>query len=289
MRFLPSFHHQDSVETPLGLRPWANGLRFSKAAENTCGYHDSENSSTLRQKNQELVAQLREAILRCQSQWRPAQGEPAISTGCPLLDTLLPHHGWRWGTIVEWVALGEGAGAKKIALATVRPAITKGAILFVVDPHRRFYPPAAIETGIPPQAIVVLYPQSTKDTIWTIDQILRTGKGIVVWADVPPYSPAVARRFQLAAEQSGAIGFFFRSYLSGKGPSWSDLQLIVSPLSSQGSEDQWQWRIELHRSRGHLLPDKPKVELSWNEWTGSWDSVSPLARAAVTGGRFARA
>lgn len=277
------------VDVSASLWSQANGSILLSTEKDLRDDHHNENLFTSGQEKEQTIARLREAILRCQAQWRPAQGEPAISTGCPPLDALLPHRGWRWGTIVEWLAYGHGAGAKQLALGTLQPAVAKGAVLFVVDPHRQFYPPAAVEAGIPPHAIVIIFPSDQKDTIWTIVQILQVGKGVVVWADLPRCSPAVARRFQLAAEQSGALGFFFRDPASAGGLVWADLQLAVRPLPSLTPGERRQWRIELRRARGCLLPQNPNVELTWDEWTGAWGSASPVASATAAARRWARA
>ncbi|MCS7238290.1 MAG: hypothetical protein NZ899_08475 [Thermoguttaceae bacterium] len=248
--------------------------------QDLCLHHHGEQISISEVTRQEIVAQLREAILRCEAQWRPARGEKPVSTGCQALDSLLPHGGWQWGTIVQWLSSGQGAGAKQIALASLKPLVAKSGVLFVVDPRREFYPLAAQAAGIPLEAIILIYPQTKRDLLWAIGQVLEGGKGAILWTDLPSCSRAVYRRFLLAVEQKGSLGFFFRPLDRGTNSLWADIELVVRPLARKGSEDCWGWQVELVRSRGAFV-HKKAVEIFWDEWADCWHNAPPLAFSAA--------
>lgn len=247
--------------------------------QNSCGHH-SKHLSIYGGKRQELVSQLREAIFRWEAQWRPLRQEKPISTGCQALDALLPQGGWQWGTIVQWLTPSQGTGVKQLALASLKPLVDKSSRLVVVDPLREFYPPAAQAVGIPLEALILIYPQTKKDLLWTIGQVLESGKGVILWADLPRCGQGVYRRFQLTVEQRGSLGFFFGTFGRGKISWWADIQLLVRPLSGQEDKAGWGWQVELLRSRGAFV-HKKAVEIFWDEWAHTWGDVPSMALPAA--------
>jgi hypothetical protein len=91
----------------------------------------------------ELVDSLREEIARLEEARRPAS-EAVVSSGFGPLDQLLPARGFHRGTLVEWLASGDGSGVESMAVSAAREACREGGALVVFDPTREFYPPAAV-------------------------------------------------------------------------------------------------------------------------------------------------
>jgi len=174
-------------------------------------------------------------------------GKPTISSGCSMLDSALPGGGYSPGTIVEWVDGGErtsrglggsrgfgssggfGNGSLYLALTAARCAMQdSNKYLVVIDSEESFYPPAALYMGIAMERVIVLRPPSFEDAMWAIDQSLRSSAVAAVVARLERLSDLNARRFQLAAEQNGALGLFLRPASARSQPSWSEVQWGVS-------------------------------------------------------------
>lgn len=179
-------------------------------------------------------------------------GKGTISSGCSVLDNALPGGGYSLGTIVEWVddhqrggersAGGFGNGSLYLALTAARCAMQESnKYVVVIDSEESFYPPAALYMGLALERIIVLRPPSYDDAMWAIDQSLRSSAVAAVVARLDKLSDLNARRFQLAAEQNGALGLFLRPASARSQPSWSEVQWGVcnqhtNPMSSQGTE-----------------------------------------------------
>lgn len=136
---------------------------------------------------------------------------------------------------MEWVSLQPGAGASTLALLTAKQAcLARSGDLAVVDPDNRFYPPAAAAWGIDLQRVIWIQPSSKKDLLWAVDQCLRCSglSAILAWVDA--VDSHTFRRWQLAAEQSGALGCLLRPEKAQLESSWADLRLGVSPLVDSG-------------------------------------------------------
>ncbi len=182
-----------------------------------------------------------------------------ISSGSEVIDRHLPDGGYSKGTLVEFLQNGPGSGASSLALITARQAMASGKYFVVVDPSRRFYPPAAVAFGLSLERIIVVHPSDKADTIWAFDQSLRSQAVGAVWAAIDQFDDRQARRLQLAAEQGGGLGLLIRDESKMRGqPSWADIQWRIAsrPAPSdvvntnfQSTNCRW---IDLHllRCRG---------------------------------------
>jgi hypothetical protein len=125
--------------------------------------------------------------------WRHALADPSeaaervatVSSGCPALDRILPDHGFRPGTLVEWLTSGPGDGATTFAFRTAVKATNGDGAVVVVDASGEFYPPAAIALGLEPSRLIVVHPGSPADHTWALDQALRCPAvaAAVAWPD----------------------------------------------------------------------------------------------------------
>ena len=160
-----------------------------------------------------LIDSLRHQIRKLETV-RRADDSQVISTGCPGLDQHLPNHGngrgLATGTLTEWLAPASGCGAELLSLLAARQATVNGGALVIVDPLNRFYPPAAAAWGINLENTIVLRGSSLSSLFWAIDQALRSPAVAAVWGKIDQVSERWLRRFQLSAEQSGAMGMFVR-------------------------------------------------------------------------------
>ena len=181
------------------------------------------------QQIQDLKARLHEVERSC----RPAK-EPPIVTG-NVLDQLLPKKGWETGTLIEW--LGEdGGGAATLALAIAARLLQRGGALVVIDSRREFYPPAAANLGILLERTVVVQPRPGRDSLWAMEQSLRSEAVSVALGWFQELQDRTARRLQLAADAGGGVGFLLRPLACQAEPSWAEARLRVMALPVEWDE-----------------------------------------------------
>jgi len=231
----------------------------------------------------EQIARLQEQIDRLETGRRAALDPAPVASGCGPLDRLLPGRGLRRGTLVEWLAEGEGTGAATLAMLAAREAARERGAVVVLDGRGEFYPPAALRLGIEREQLVVVRTANQADHGWALDQVLRC----------PGVAAAVAhpeelggrldgrsfRRLQLAAEQSGGLGLLLREAAARSEPSWADVRLLVTPWpNARGGRGI---RIELLRCRG--TAGGQSVDVEWDDETCTVCLAAQLADPASYG------
>jgi len=244
------------------------------------------------------------------SSW--GEKRPSLSSGCPALDQVLLGGGIRAGSLIEWLGDGPGSGVSLLPLAAVRAVQQNGGVVVIVDREgidRRsnFYPPAAAAWGIDLEKVVVVHPVNDSDELWAIDQALRCTDVAAVMAWPNRIGSHTFRRWQLAAESSGAVGLFVRPAREQGEPTWANLRLLVSPpaaglsppaaalsssvaaaaaaaaLGRRPSLEKlvaspgklvagWRWRVKVLRCRG-VLGDW-EVEVEVDQCTGEIHETS---------------
>jgi protein ImuA len=191
----------------------------------------------------DLAARIREIEAAAGSPTRTAFAVPL-----PLLDTLLNQATLRAGSLVELLAVAEGAGAWTLALVWASRACAERKALVLVDARGWFYPPGAAALGIDLEHVILVRPTSRPDGQAALDQALRCAAvgAVVGWCD--RLIAAEAQRLKLAAEAGGGLGLILRPFGAARGPSFADLRLRVEPLLS--TEVARRVRIEVVRWRG---------------------------------------
>jgi protein ImuA len=231
----------------------------------------------------EVIRELQER-LRSLERSHHAVGKATWSTGIAPLDRLLPSGTLRSGTLIEWLADAEGAGAATLALLSAVHLLreTTG-VLVVVDPPGEFYPPAAAQLGVPLDRLVVVRPRGVKETLWTIEQSLRSRGAMVVFANLGPLDGRVFRRLQLAAETGGGIGYLMRPVACRGEPTWAESRLLVEGLPTPARSGR---RLKVTSLRGQDA--NGTVELEVCDETGDV-RLAPRLAVAKTSARSARA
>jgi len=266
----------------------------------------------------EVIEQLRQRMDQLQG---TTPSTERVSTGIAALDALLPHGGWRPGTLVEWLAEGAGSGAGVLALLSASPFLQRGfssqgepgalatgathseprvspvanapgspnerAAFVVVDETRTVYPPVFAGLGIPLEDTIIIRPQKALDKCWALEQSLRCpGVALTFAAEgrgQKPFSSASLRRLQLAAETGGGLGILLRPALVREQPSWAHLRLLVRAAPSASSQSSRRYlQVELLHARGGKSDGI--IDLELNDETGHVRVVSPLADPALAAG-----
>ncbi len=210
--------------------------------------------------SRELIESLRDRIASLEGARRPREKKP-ISSGCEGLDQILPDHGFHRGTLVEWLASGEGCSAESLVFATAREAWRAGGAVVVCDQAQQFYPPAAVRLGIKPEGMIVVQAASDADNLWALDQALRCPgvAAAVAWPE--KLDPRTFRRLQLAAEQGGGLGLLVRPARAKSEPSWAEIRLAIEPMPTTEPHGPRRLRIQLLRSRGGPTGAVAEVEI----------------------------
>jgi hypothetical protein len=195
-----------------------------------------------RAEQRSLVQALAERVREFQTARRRGNSR-VVSTGYAALDRALAEScesrrdsptwgGFRHGTLVEWLAGGEGGGATTLALASAREACGASGTLVVIDRRRTFYPLAAMASGVDLSRVILVRPANDRDETWAIDQSLRSGGAAAVLAWPEKLDDHLFRRLQLAAEAGGSLGLFVRPAAARQEPSWAEVRLLVEPMAS---------------------------------------------------------
>ena len=185
-----------------------------------------------------------------------------VSSGSEAIDRILPHPGFRRGSLVEWFEEQPGSGRETVSLLSARPALNNGGVIVVIDSSSMFYPPAAAAFGIDLERLIIVRTQDSSERHWAWDQALRCPGVAMVWGWLGQLDSRWFRRFQLSAESSGALGFLLRPARMRGRPTWSDLQLQVNARPGRSSR---RFQVELVRCRGQ--GSALVVDLELNELT----------------------
>ena len=248
--------------------------------------------------NQALVQQLRNRIERIETSARADDGQ-TISSGCDVIDGLLPEGGYRRGTLIEWLGgpgragggfsqgnSGGGCGADYLSLLTAANACADGGALVIADRHRQFNPPAAAAIGIDLGNVVVIRPPEEKsphdrryddEFFWAIDQALGCSAVAAVWGVVDRIGERWFRRCQLSAEASGTMGLFVRPASAINQPAWSEVRWhVTARRSAVTSAATQQLELKLVRCRGGRSGQRANLQI--DTVTGKISSWRPAAK-----------
>ncbi|HTE40494.1 MAG TPA: translesion DNA synthesis-associated protein ImuA [Steroidobacteraceae bacterium] len=187
----------------------------------------------------------------------------ARDTGFSSLNSLLPGQGWPLGALIELLPKREGIGEMRLVLPALKKLCQEARdIVFVRPPHLP-YPPALAKAGLPLNRIVWIDATSDEDARWVAEQTLRQGLvgAVLLWSDCT--KDISLRRLQLAARESDALSFLYRSPQAATAASPAALRMTLSPLPAG-------LQIELLKVQGgrparitlppNLLPKPPSSE-----------------------------
>jgi hypothetical protein len=199
------------------------------------------------------------------------------------LEELLSGRGLGRGALVECLAESEGQGAETLALIVAGRMIRSGGMLVVLDDQGTFYAPMALALGIDPEAMVVIRPDQAADSLWALEQTLRSPGVKAVICRLNFLSDQGMQRLKRAAEVGGGLGFLLRSASVRSFSSWAEVRLLVRGVSCQSQG--WRLSVDVLKSQKGLIGKTVEVEIDHE--TGDLRPVprvaSPTAVVTKTG------
>jgi len=158
----------------------------------------------------------------------------ASSTGFAALDQRLPGGGWPHGALVELIGDGLIRPELALALPTLVRLTREGRQAALVGPPHLPYAPALHRAGVDLRQLWVLTTDKDSDTVWAMEQLLRTPSCGFVLGWPRRLDERNQRRLQLAAEHSGAIALAARPPRSAGDPSVAAVRLRVTARPDGG-------------------------------------------------------
>ena len=158
---------------------------------------------------------------------------------------------------MEWV--GDASGAGTLSLVVGRPWCQSDRPAVLIDLKQQIYPVALSVLGIDLSTLIFVHPKSEREALWACEESLRCNAVSLVWANLERLTGLAFRRLQLAAEESGCVGFLVRPLAALQQPSWADVRLLVTPRPGQNESPCF--RIEVACSRGGTMRSSMDIEI----------------------------
>ena len=175
-----------------------------------------------------------EQLLQRNDVWRarrsplPEAGLP--STGFPSLDAELPQGGWPRGVLIEIMPKTAGIGELSLLMPTLAQRTDSKRWLAWIDPPFIPYAPALAAAGIDLSRLLRVKAYNSAESLWALEQALRTGTCAAVLAWPGMLNTGQCRRLQLAAEAGDSYGFVFLPVSAASSGSVAALRLLLEPL-----------------------------------------------------------
>lgn len=170
-------------------------------------------------------------------------------TGWAELDAALPTGGWPDAALSEVLLPADGVGELQLLWPTLaRLSQPRDAVIVLVAPPYRPYPPAWHAAGLRLDALQVVEPRTPRDALWAAEQCLRSGACSAVLCWPKQADDRALRRLQVAAETGQVLGFAFRPLKAAVNPSPAALRIAIDTRPRQ---------LRVLKCRGGLAPVRP--------------------------------
>ena len=212
----------------------------------------------------ETIRVLADRMRALETSFRPCEPR-TIPLGSGDLGELFPE-GLFAGSLLELLSRVPGAGAWTLAMVLAKYACGERKPLFIADPERSFYPPAAHKFGLDPGRTIIVRPKKAADSLLALGQALRCSAiGMAIGA-FERLHDRDARRLQLAAEAGGTIGVLVRPASALNAPSFANVRLLMGPLPSARGRRRVQLQVVRYRQAacGFALADEQSATREFN-------------------------
>ena len=183
---------------------------------------------------------------------------PILPFGLAALDAALPWGGVPLAVLHEIegdATSGENDAAATAFLAGIlaRLAPAKPVLWCMQTPD--LHPPGLAQAGLMAQRLLLVRTSDERETLWAMEEGLRSRVLAAVVGEVGTLSMTASRRLQLAAEASGVTGFVLHrcggtAAASAAVTRWRVTGLPAVPVAGEPGIGQSRWRVALLRCRG---------------------------------------
>lgn len=182
--------------------------------------------------------------------WRGAQlgrvTTPSLPTGFPRLDAELPGGGWPTAALTEILPQHDGIGELRILGHALAGLSARGRWLAWIAPPYLPYAPALQAMGINLDRVLFIKTRSPRETLWAIEQTLRSHVcgAMLAWPGRITYTEL--RRLQLVAEGNAGLAVLFR-------PPQSERDTTPAALRLGLHTDSGDLAVRVLKRRGSVL------------------------------------
>lgn len=157
-----------------------------------------------------------------------------VSSGHAPLDAQLPGGGWPRRVLTELLAPHPGVGEIRLLAPCLAAAQRAGRLVMLFDPPAQLSALALAQLGIDVGQLLIVNTRTRvipgADSLWALEQALRSGHVGVVLAWLPPRLRAERlRRLQLAAQAHDGPAFVMREMEAQQRPTAAPLRLALRP------------------------------------------------------------
>ncbi len=177
------------------------------------------------------------SILAHPAVWRGDQlsrvASASVPTGFAALDAELPGGGWPTAALTEILPQHAGIGELRILGAALAALSAQQRTLAWIAPPHLPYAPALAASGIDLARLIIVTTRSPRETLWAIEQALRSKAcgAVLAWPGAVKY--AELRRLQLAAEDNSVLAVLFRPQQAAAETSCATLRLALDTRHGQ--------------------------------------------------------
>jgi len=157
------------------------------------------------------------------------QADSPCASGYAALDAELPGGGWPRRVLSELLLRQAGIGEIRLLSPCLTAIQRSGRLVMLFDPPSALSACALEQLGFDVEALLVINTR-TGDSLWALEQALKSGHVGAVLAWLPPRLRAESlRRLQLAAHAHDGPAFVLREMAAAERPSAAPLRLALRP------------------------------------------------------------
>jgi len=166
-------------------------------------------------------------------------------TGFPELDQALQGDGWPLGAITELLASKFGIGEWELLLPTLVHRSQEARWTVLINPPYSPYGPALQSDGVNLSHLLILWPKTEADALWSAEQCLKSKacSSLLAWLPYPRAQQKNLRKLQLAAQHGHCWTILFRPIEANRQPSPAALRVT---LNSEGQT----LKLDITKQRG---------------------------------------
>jgi len=186
--------------------------------------------------------------------------ESAVPSGFAQLDAQLPGRGWPRRALTELLLPHPGVGEIRLLAASLVAAQQAGRLVMLFDPPSELSAWALCALGFDVEQLLIINTRSRlipgSDSLWALEQVLKSGHVGAVLAWLPPRLRAERlRRLQLAAHAHDGPAFVLREISAAQRPTAAPLRLALRPSGADVLA------VRLLKRRGPPLEAPLRIEL----------------------------